>query len=156
MRNEPETSARVTSPRISHYVLPQQWMRRDLAALATSLFGRLQSARRRALAERQLRILDLLLEDGSIEAEDLVRRMYVHYRNLKFPERAMGRDIAELLHLSAIEVAEGRFSVKFSVNLDWPQQSEPELVERYEQMPSAASADHPAMAELSRLLMRRR
>ena len=119
---------------------------------STSLFGRLQSARRRALAERQLRILDLLLEDGPIGLEDLTRRALVHYRDLKFPGRAIARDILELLHLSAIEVAERRVSV----NLDWPQQSEPELVERYERLPSAASADHPAMAELSRLLMRRR
>ena len=34
--------------------------------------------------------------------------------------------------------------------------SESELLERYERMPSAASANHPAMAELSRLLGRRR
>ena len=42
------------------------------------------------------------------------------------------------------------------VNLEWPQQfSESELLERYENMPSAVSANHPAMPELSRLLGRR-
>ena len=44
-----------------------------------------------------------------------------------------------------------------SVNLDWPQQfSESELLERYENMPSAGSTRHPAMAELSRLFGRSR
>ena len=33
MRNEPEMSGDMTSPRISHYILPQQWTRYDLAAI---------------------------------------------------------------------------------------------------------------------------
>ena len=35
---------------------------------------------------------------------------------------------------------------QIAVKLDWPQQfSESELLERHEEMPSAASASHPAM-----------
>ena len=120
---------------------------------ATSLFGRLRTPRRRALAERQLRIINLLLEAEDLSFDDLVVQAREHYRGLKFPGRALGRDLGGLLSLSAVALSDERIAV----NLDWPQKfSESELLERYERMPSAASANHPAMAELSRLLGRRR
>ena len=120
---------------------------------ARSLFGRLRSPRRRVLAERQLQILDILLDGGSIGGLDLVNQSLVHYEGLKFPVHALGRDLGDLLVLGAIATGDGRLRV----NLDWPQQfSESELLERYENMPAAASARHPAMVELSRLLARRR
>ncbi len=119
---------------------------------ATSLFGRLRSPRRRLLADRQLRILNLLLDGGPLDLPTLTDQASVHYRHLKFAERALLRDLIGLLELSAIALSGERIAV----NLDWPQQSEADLLERYERMPSAASAEHPAMAELSRLLGRRR
>ena len=118
---------------------------------ARSLFGRLRSPRRRALAERQLQVLDILLDGGPIGGSDLINQAHVHYRDLKFPWHALGRDLGNLSVLGAIAMDDGRFRV----NLDWPQQfSESELLERYEKLPSAASNRHPAMAELSRLLAR--
>ena len=120
---------------------------------ARSLFGRLHSPRRRVLAERQLQVLDILLDGGPIGGSDLINQAHVHYQDLKFPGHALGRDLGDLFVLGAIAMADGRLSV----NLDWPQQfSESELLERYEKLPSAASNRHPAMAELSRLLARRR
>ena len=120
---------------------------------ARSLFGRLRSPRRRALAERQLRIIETLLDSGSMSASDLVQQVWVHYVGLKHPSRALGRDLSGLLNLSAIVVS-GDGAV--AVDLDWPRQfSESELLERYERMPSAAPS-HPAMAELTRLLGPRR
>ncbi len=120
---------------------------------ARSLFGRLRSPRRRVLAERHLQILDILLDGGSIGLFDLVSKAHVHYQGLKFPANALGRDLGDLLGLRAITMDDGNISV----NLDWPQQfSESELLERYENMPSAGSTRHPAMAELSRLLGRSR
>ena len=120
---------------------------------ARSLFGQLRSPRRRVLAERQLQILDILLDGGSIGLGDLMNQAHVHYEGLKFPVNALVRDVVGLFELSAITLDGERISV----NLDWPQQfSESELLERYENMPSAASTKHPAMAELSRLLGRRR
>ena len=90
---------------------------------------------------------------GRLTLSDLIDQVWSHYRDLKFPGRAVGRDLAELLELSAIAL-KGDLVV---ANLDWPQQfSESELLEQYEKMPSAASANHPAMAELSGLLSRRR
>ncbi len=120
---------------------------------ARSLFGRLRSPRRRVLAERQLQILDILLGGGSLGASELATRALVHYQGLKFPANALGRDLGDLLGLDAIALDSGRISV----NLDWPQQfSESELLERIEKLPSAASTRRPAMADLSRLLGRRR
>ena len=82
-----------------------------------------------------------------------MNQAHVHYEGLKFPVNALVRDVGGLFELSAITFDGERISV----NLDWPQQfSESELLERYENMPSAASTKHPAMAELSRLLGRRR
>lgn len=123
---------------------------------ATSLFGQLRSPRRRVLAERQLKILGSLLDGGgSMGLDDMRNRAFVHYQGLKFPARALVRDLVGLLDLSAITYDSAANRV--AVNLDWPQQSsESELLERYEKMPSAASARHPAMTELSRLLGRRR
>ena len=118
---------------------------------ARSLFGKLRSTRRRALAERQLRILDLLLDAGELSLSDLVGQSFVHYRGLKHPVRAIVRDMVELLNLFAVKLTGERITI----NLDWPQQfSESALLERYESMPSAASTGSPAMAELSRLLGR--
>ena len=120
---------------------------------AQSLFGRLRTPRRRALAERQLRILSLLLDSGPLSGEEWIGQSMPYYRNLQHPRRALDRDIAGLLNLSALRVDGSRIAV----NLDWPQQfSESELLALYEQMPSAAGAGHPAMAELSRLLGRHR
>lgn len=119
---------------------------------ARSLFGRLRSPRRRVIAERQLQILEVLLTDGALRPIDLLHRTAVHYNSLKFLERALIRDVIGLIELKAIAIEDGQFQV----NLAWPQQvSESELLERYENMPSAVSARHPAMAKLSRLLSRR-
>ena len=120
---------------------------------ARSLFNQLRSPRRRVIAERQLQLIEILLDTRSLNALDLAGRALTHYSSLKFPERAVMRDLFELINLSALSLKDGNVAV----DLDWPRQfSESELLEMYEQMPSAASASHPAMSELSRLLGRRR
>ena len=117
------------------------------------LFGLLRSPRRRVLAERQLQLMEILLNTGSLNALELASRALPHYSILKFPERAVFRDLFELIRLSAVSLNDGQVTV----DLDWPRKfSESELLEIYEGMPSAASASHPAMSELSRLLGRRR
>ena len=78
-----------------------------------------------------------------------------HYENLRHPQRAQVRDIINLSDLRAIDIGDNGIGI--SANLNWPQQfSESELLERYEQMPAAVSANHPAMAVLAQLLGRRR
>ena len=120
---------------------------------AQSLFGRLRSPRRRALAERQMGIIEVLLDSGPVSPSDSWDRVLRYYSDLKHPERALARDLNELLHLSAITL----MGNLISADLDWPRKfSESELLERYERMPSASSTSHPAMADLSWLLGRRR
>ena len=122
---------------------------------ARSLFSKLRSSRRRVLAERQLHMLDALLEADSLSVFALMERTEAHYRNLRYPERAQVRDIINLSDLQAIDI--GGNGVGIKANLDWPQQfAESELLDRLERMPSAVSAHHPAMATLSGLLGRRR
>ena len=119
---------------------------------ARSSFGQLRSPRRRVIAERQLQILEVLLTDGALKPIDLWHRTEVHYKSLKFPERALIRDVIGLIDLKALAIEDGQFQI----NLAWPQQfSESDLLERYENMPAAVSARHPAMARLSQLLGRR-
>ncbi|MDE0204970.1 MAG: Fic family protein, partial [Candidatus Tectomicrobia bacterium] len=121
---------------------------------AQSLFGKLRSPRRRVLADRQLRILESLLDAPTLDVTDLFRRTAVEYVNLKYPRRAWARDIINLLDVDAIHMDENG---TITLNLDWPQQlSESALLDRYENLPSAVSANHPAMPALSRLLNRRR
>ena len=120
---------------------------------AQSLFGRLRSPRRRALAERQMRIIEVLLDSESLSLPDLWNRVRSHYANLKYPARAFLRDVRGLIALSAIVYSDRHVTI----DLDWPRKfSESGLLERYERMPSAPSAGQPAMAELSQLLGRRR
>ena len=119
---------------------------------ARSLFGQLRSPRRRVLAERQLQMLETLLDSPSIEPGDFFRRTLAHYQNLKHPDRAQVRDLIGLFDLRALVFHDNHISI----NMEWPQQfSRSELLDRYEHMPSAISANHPAMPELSRLLGRR-
>ena len=120
---------------------------------ARSLFGQLRSPRRRVLVGRQLRVLDVLLDAGSISLTELADTVRGDYDGLKFPDRAFARDLVRLLELSAITFDDDRVAA----NLDWPRQSsESELLQRLESMPTAASTRNPAMARLSRLLGRDR
>ena len=120
--------------------------------IANSLFGRLRSPRRRVLVERQFQIVEMLLNDGAIHLSEIVDKAIGYYQGLKFPVRAMERDLAGLLVLNALKIN----GLYIDVNLNWPQQfSESELLERYENMPSVAPSGHPAAADLSRLLGRR-
>ena len=119
---------------------------------AVALFGRLRNPRRRVLAERQLAILEFLLEKEISHAADIVAGTASHYTSLKHPLRAQVRDLFDLLDFKALLVDQGNIGV----NLDWPQQfSESELLERLEQGTSAASTNRPGMADLQALLNRR-
>ena len=114
---------------------------------ARSLFDKQGSPRRRALAERQLHMLNTLLETDSLSVFTLMERTAAHYQSLRYPQRAQVRDIINLSDLGAIDI--GANGSGISANLDWPQQfAESELLERLETMPSAVSANHPAMAAL--------
>ena len=119
---------------------------------AVALFGRLRTPRRRVLVERQLAMLESLLEAGASNPFELMGRTESHYTTLKYPDRAQIRDIVDLFDLGALQFSDDGIRV----NLDWPQQfSESELIERLERVTSAASTNRPGMANLQDLLNRR-
>ena len=57
---------------------------------AQSLFGRLRSPRRRALAARQLRIIDALLDGGPASVPDLAERVMARVRRSQVPWARLG------------------------------------------------------------------
>ena len=112
---------------------------------ARSLFGQLRNPRRRVLAERQLKMLDTLLDNDHMTIPDFISNTLANYRDLKHPYRALTRDAIGLIELGAVGINADHIQAR----MEWPQQfSQSELLERYENMPSAVSANHPAMAEL--------
>ena len=119
---------------------------------AGALFGQLRSPRRRILAQRQIEVLQVLLDSPSINAFDFFTRVLPFYQDLKHRGRALARDVIALIDLGAVTLSDDQIRV----DLEWPHRmSQSELLERYEKMPSAVSANHPAMPSLSRLLRHR-
>ena len=99
-----------------------------------------------------MQMLEILLDSTSIDLGDFFARTLSHYQGIKHRFRAQIRDLVGLMDLGAVTL----HGAHIQVNMEWPQQfSQSELLERYENMPSAVSANHPAMAELLRLLGRR-
>ncbi|MDE2765623.1 MAG: Fic family protein [Chloroflexota bacterium] len=135
----------------------EQTKRTLFREFAQSLFGKLSSPRRRVLAERQLHVLNALLDEGELNASALRSRVAAHYADLKHPIRALVRDILYLRDLSAITLRVEQGTTYLAVNLDWPQHfSETELMKRIEELPASASAAAPALPDLARLLGRGR
>jgi len=85
------------------------------------LFGRLKTPRRRVIAQRQIVILEILLRADWTSMENLIQKAGESYDSLKNSEKALVRDMMELIDLRAVRVRkdpEGRFH--FGVRLEWP------------------------------------
>ena len=120
---------------------------------AQSLFAKLQSPRRRALGERQLHIIRALLESDFLAWDEFAKRVWEHYDGLKFPRKAVLRDLADLWSVGAIRVGED----EISMDLDWPRKfTESDLLARYEKLPTVSPATNQIPVDLSRLLGRPR
>ncbi|HHN73787.1 MAG TPA: hypothetical protein ENK10_01015, partial [Acidobacteria bacterium] len=106
--------------------------------LMFDLFNRLKSARKRVIAERQIKILTLLL-DRTMTMDELIAGTEGLYRNLKNPVRALIRDINGLIQLEAISVRRvGEDRYEISVRLEWPTEiTETEFFKRVKEMPRA-------------------
>lgn len=106
-------------------------------SFAMELYNRLESPRKRPLAERQLAILESLLDVGSMAAPDFVKALFPSYRSLKAPWKAFERDLNHLLDLGAIDLSDTEPPM-FSVRLDWPTRiSETEFFERIKGLPKS-------------------
>lgn len=119
---------------------------------SAALFGQLRTPRRRILAERQLAILESLLEVEVLAPVELMNRTASHYNTLKHPDRAQLRDIIHLFDLGALQFHDDGIRV----NLDWPQQfAKSEPMEQLREATLAATTNRPGMADLQALLNRR-
>lgn len=107
--------------------------------LAVELFSKLESPRKRPLAERQLEILNRLLEVDGMNFDDLVRVTRSRYGALKNPAKALVRDLGSLVTLGAVAVEEtGDDSWRLRVRLEWPTEiTETEFFKRIESLPTA-------------------
>ncbi len=106
--------------------------------LMFDLFNRLKSARKRVIAERQIRILTLLL-DRTMTFDELIDATEKKYRLLQNPVRALVRDINGLIQLQAILVKHvNEDEYRISVRLEWPTEiTETEFFNRIKEMPRA-------------------
>ena len=104
------------------------------------LFGRLRSPKKRVIAKRQLRILELLLDVETITLEDLTDRVSRDYEGLKAARRGLIRDLNGLIRLGAMTVTtlEEKETYLLGLNLLWPAEiSESEFLDRVSRMPKA-------------------
>jgi Fic family protein len=86
------------------------------------LFGRLRSTRKRVLAQRQMNILKVLLdEDRVLTWSELMPKVARSYAQMKAPVKAIVRDVSGLIGLQAITFepgADGEYRI--SARLEWP------------------------------------
>ena len=108
--------------------------------LMYDLFGRLQSPKKRVIADRQIEILKLLLNSNDgIELTKLTQVTDGYYAKLKTPYKALIRDLNSLIHLGAIgakKLEGARF--RLQVKLEWPMQmTETAFFRRVKEFPKA-------------------
>jgi Fic family protein len=111
----------------------------------TYLFGRLRSAKKRVIAERHMVVLNLLLEGGEKELDEITQATLAHYSPLGNPRKILIRDLNYLLQLHALELRKEELekSKKFylSARLKWPEEiTETEFFARVKAMPKAKTS----------------
>ena len=105
----------------------------------TDLFGRLQTQRKRAISERQVHVLKLLLDVEEITLAELTKRT-AHFYKVKNPWKALIRDLNYLVELKAIgaEASQERTGHRIFIRLEWPTQiTETEFFRQVKAMPKA-------------------
>ena len=116
--------------------------------LMTELFAKLESARKRVIADRQMEILNLLLDSTELPLREVMKAVAHCYSDLSNPQKAALRDINGLLELGAIDVVKPDQNVgtfKLKICLDWPTNiSEGTFLERVANMET--SKMHHALA----------
>jgi|SRR5579859_750870 len=103
------------------------------------LFKRLESPRKRVLAERQLHCLNVLLKAEELESNVFIKRVSdVYEKDLRNPYKAMVRDVNALIDLGAVRYYQdvaGKQQI-LAVNLDWPEEiTESDFVKKIKKLP---------------------
>jgi hypothetical protein len=105
----------------------------------TDLFGRLRSPRKRVMSDRHVKLLQLLLDQGSHKFSEVIKQTAALYQ-VKNLRKALIRDLSYLAGLEAIEIkqTDDKLDATISINLDWPTQiTESEFFKRVKEMPKA-------------------
>ncbi len=106
--------------------------------LMYDLFNRLQSPRKRVIAQRRLQILKALLEIEWIDLQAFIEQMLPNYRSLGNPRMAIIRDLSDLLSLGALQSRRIEEHVQLSARLQWPTEiTETEFFKRVKNLPRA-------------------
>jgi len=103
------------------------------------LFIRLESTRKRVIAERQVDILKVLLESPQI-LENLHKKVFHLYKDLKNPTKAFYRDINNLIALRAISYTKNNDLYNMFVRLEWATEiTESEFFRQSKELPKSKS-----------------
>ncbi len=103
--------------------------------MAYRLFNRFHSKKKRVLAERQIEILKILL-DEPLELSEVIDKTQTAYSKLSSPTKALVRDLNNLIGLDAIRYEKSEKGVFFSLNLNWPTQiTETEFFQKVNEFP---------------------
>jgi Fic family protein len=104
-----------------------------------SLFHRLKTKRKRVIGARQVEVLKILIEEESLQTNELFLRVRPFYASLKNMIPALSRDFEQLEDIGAIHAEwseAGSDADRVSINLNWPQEiDEGEFLLRMKTMP---------------------
>jgi len=102
---------------------------------------RLSTKRKRLIAARQIKVLNLLLGSEWINLDQLFQITEGTYKSLKNPEKALVRDLIYLRNLGAIRTEKlANNGVRIGVRLEWPTEiTESAFFEKVKQYPKAKS-----------------
>ncbi len=105
------------------------------------LFSRLESPRKRVLAERQVDVLKHFLQREQMDPSTAIAETRRLYDDLKNPRKAQLRDLNQLISLGCIKWVEDQSpETLLEINLEWPAQiSETRFFELVEQLPTATA-----------------
>ena len=109
------------------------------------LFTRLESKKKRVIAQRQVEILKLLLRETPVELKALEQKTFQFYRSLNNPVHALLRDLRQLAALKAVSVRQDQHKVWWiDVRLEWPTEiTQTDFFERVKNFPKAKSSPFP-------------
>lgn len=104
------------------------------------LFTRLESKKKRVIAQRQIEILKLLLRETPVEVKALEQKTIQFYRSLSNPVHALLRDLRQLVDLKAVSVRQEQHKLWIDVRLEWPTEiTQTDFFERVKNFPKAKS-----------------
>ena len=110
--------------------------------LMHDLFRRLQSKRKRVIAQRQIEILELLLQKDSMALNDLIADTRQSYGALKKPVHALSRDLSQLEYLKAVTIRpDAKNGLRVELRLEWPTEiTQTDFFERLKSFPKAKAS----------------